>query len=85
MMDLIASEPRLVIIGAAGIIVFLVWSVCGVIKAREAERSRRELYAYVAEGSISSKEAERLIRAAKEDEDLAVLMGMRSGKEEPSA
>lgn len=80
MTELISQEPRLFIMGAFGVVFFLIWSVASVLKAREAERSRRELYAYVAEGSIEPKDAERLIRAASEDPDLACLASIGKGK-----
>ena len=41
----------------------------GVLKARAFERTRREIAAYVAEGSITPDEAERLLEARAHGDD----------------
>ena len=70
MEDAFAREPELLIpiiaiVGGLSVavigIVFTSWKSVAVSKAQE--QSRREIAAYVAEGSISAEEGERLIRA----------------------
>ncbi len=68
--DILENEPGLIIpvfAIAAGLtfalIIITITSVIGVIKARHIEITRREIAAYIAEGSISADEGERLIRA----------------------
>ncbi|MCA9300741.1 MAG: hypothetical protein KDA28_16845 [Phycisphaerales bacterium] len=57
-----------------GTICLSLWIVCGymcsALKSRARERTKREIAAYVAEGSISSQDAERLFNAA-DNSDLA--------------
>lgn len=53
------------IMGMGGLIVLisvLLQAVRGMHRTREVEKSRRELAAYVAEGSISPGDAERLMK-----------------------
>lgn len=45
------------------IIAILAGTISGVAKTRHLEQSRRELAAYVAEGTMTSDEAERLLKA----------------------
>jgi hypothetical protein len=48
-------------------LLFVLWSVSSTITTmhatRQRERSRREIAAYVAEGSMSPKDGERLLKA----------------------
>lgn len=59
--------PILAISG--GFIIAFVAIVAGVVKSnvrtRQIEESRREIAAYVAEGSMTPEDAERLIRAGR--------------------
>jgi hypothetical protein len=60
----------IIVIGAAGMVLVAVSSVVGgviqsVLKTREKERSRREIAAYIAEGSMSADEGERLLDAGR--------------------
>lgn len=54
-----------------GGVVAFVWVICAtidsVVKARGRERTKREMAAYVAEGSVSPADAERLLKASPED------------------
>lgn len=63
--------PLTAICAAAAVAV--VWIIFGTIyysaKSKERERTKREIAAYVAEGSMSPDEGERLIRAAGVDDD----------------
>ncbi len=59
-----------IIVGAVGLTIIVVASVAGgviqsVLKSREKEKSRREIAAYVAEGSISSDEGVKLMDAGR--------------------
>lgn len=38
-------------------------SITAMVRSKETERSRREIAAYIAEGSMSPEEGERLLRA----------------------
>ncbi|MCW5775256.1 MAG: hypothetical protein KIS87_02250 [Phycisphaeraceae bacterium] len=53
-----------------GLLVAVVWivfaTIHGLVKSRERERSRREIAAYVAEGSMTAEEGERLMKAGAE-------------------
>ena len=69
--NLINSDPELLIpifAIAAGLsfalIIVIINSITGTIKSRHREHSRREIAAYIAEGSMTADEGERLIRAA---------------------
>jgi len=54
-------------------LVFLAWAVGStittVVKTGARERTKREIAAYVAEGSMSPEVGERLIRAQEPEED----------------
>ena len=47
-----------------GIVGSIMWAIVSTTRAKEIERTRREIAAYVSEGSISPEEGERLIRTA---------------------
>lgn len=60
----------IVVVGAAGIgFIAVISIVAGVVKSvlktRERERSRREIAAYVAEGSMTSEEGVKLMDAGR--------------------
>ena len=50
---------------AVGMIAIIFGTLTGVAKRKALEESRREIAAYVAEGSISPQDAERLLKAGK--------------------
>ncbi len=57
-----ASVLIVVVAGVAGaVLIALFAAVRGVLQIRETERTRRELAAYVAEGSISPEDAEKIL------------------------
>lgn len=69
-LELIESEPALVVFSLTAVLVFAILVlvvIFGTIRriaiAKQVERSRREIAAYVAEGSISADEGERLLGA----------------------
>jgi len=57
----------------AGTLIAVVWIIFGTIyysgRSKDRERTKREIAAYVAEGSMSPDEGERLLRAAGADAD----------------
>lgn len=69
----IPEEAVAIVAVGGGLIVAVVGIVLATIhamvKSRERERSRREIAAYVAEGSMSAEEGERLMNAGANDED----------------
>ena len=62
-----------------GLLVGGLVAVFGIVSAmvhkRESESTRREISAYVAEGTMTADDAERLLEAGRRDPDLEVLMG----------
>lgn len=65
------DEKEIVLLGGMVIaLVAIVFSfVRGMVLGTARERSRREIAAYVAEGSMTAEEGERLIRAGEPAED----------------
>ncbi len=53
--------PTLICTGI--VLVVIVKAVAGVLKTSARERSRREIAAYIAEGSMTPEQGERLMRA----------------------
>ena len=58
--------PLIIVFGVGGIlgltgIVF--GSICSIYRERQRQQTKREVAAYVAEGSITPEDAERIIRA----------------------
>ena len=64
---LLENEERLFLVGA--IVVFGLWiTVAAVVKVAVSmgqERTKREIAAYIAEGSMSPEQGERLIKSGK--------------------
>lgn len=69
----LASIPEeavaIVAVGIVAVVWILMATIHAMAKSRDRERSRREIAAYVAEGSMSADEGERLMKAGAEDED----------------
>lgn len=70
--NMFANHPSLLIpviaIGGSLFVAMFSMVMCTVktvTKTKEKERSRREIAAYIAEGSISADEGERLLNAGK--------------------
>lgn len=51
---------------AGGFLIAIIAMAFGYFKTRQREQTRREIAAYVAEGSMTSEEGERLLKAGKE-------------------
>ena len=58
---------KLIVVFTFVIVLVLINVVAGVIKSISRERSRREIAAYIAEGSMSPKDGERLMKADPEE------------------
>lgn len=56
------------IIGGVTVIIVLIRSVAGILKTHARERSRREIAAFIAEGSMTPEQGERLMRAGESKE-----------------
>jgi len=67
--QIVQDHRTLTLVGLA--VVGVVWvistSIASVIRTALMERSRREIAAYIAEGSMTAKEGERLMKAQPED------------------
>jgi hypothetical protein len=56
----------------AGVIILVAIKTCGsVVKSVSRERTRREIAAYIAEGTMTPEQGERLMRAGGDAEDRA--------------
>ncbi len=53
----------LLVIGTVGVFWIVAGTIGGVLKTNQRERSRREIAAYVAEGSMTPEQADRLMKA----------------------
>ena len=53
------------LIGAGIVLIVLIRTGACVIKAGSRERTRREIAAYIAEGSLTAEQGERLLNAGK--------------------
>jgi hypothetical protein len=62
------EQLALIIGGGIAIIAILCGSACSITKTRSRERSRSEIAAYIAEGSMTPEVGERLMKAGEEDD-----------------
>ncbi len=73
-MDLInqiVDNPVIIIFGTGGIIAvtaILMGSLTSIVRVRSRERTRREIAAYIAEGSMTPEQGERLMKAGEHAE-----------------
>ncbi|MCC5824202.1 MAG: hypothetical protein LAT64_12680 [Phycisphaerales bacterium] len=56
----------IVVAGGVTLLGILLGVILSIYKTRQTEQSRREIAAYVAEGSISPEDGERLLKAGRE-------------------
>ena len=63
MIELIAENAVISVVGLCFMTAVLLKTIATVFTTASRERSRREIAAYIAEGSISAEQGERLIRA----------------------
>jgi len=65
---LVAEEAAFMIVGAVGAtLIGICWAFIEFYKTRARERTKRDIAAYVAEGSITPLDGARLMRAASKD------------------
>lgn len=55
-----------VLFAGVGVVAIVLCKVTSIIKAVSRERTRREIAAYIAEGSMSPEQGERLMKAGHE-------------------
>jgi len=61
----------IVIIGAVAAIAIVLGAVRSMVGTSARERSRREIAAYIAEGSMTAEQGERLMKAGESDDKKA--------------
>ncbi len=64
--DLLDDHMYVVVVSVIGVVLLLgslIRAVTAVLTTSSREKSRREIAAYIAEGSITAEQGERLIRA----------------------
>lgn len=57
------------VLGGVGIIGIFFGSILSIEKTKQRERSRREIAAYIAEGSMTPADGERLMKAGSKEEN----------------
>ena len=68
MIDIISGNMLWIVGGLIAIVAIITSTISSVAKTNARERSRREIAAYIAEGSMSPKDGERLMKAVPEEE-----------------
>lgn len=58
-------DPVWIVVGVIAVVAILAGTVCSIIKVRARERTKREIAAYVAEGSIDPKDAVKMLKAGR--------------------
>jgi len=53
------------IIGVVAVFAIVFGNIANIMKVRERERTRREVAAYIAEGSMTPEQGERLLKAGR--------------------
>ena len=51
------------ILGVVGIVAIVMGTVTGMVKSSNREKTRREIAAYIAEGSMTPEQGEKLLKA----------------------
>lgn len=65
----ILGNTTLIVFGTGGliaVIAILMGSITSIVRVRSRERTRREIAAYIAEGSMTPEQGERLMKAGEE-------------------
>lgn len=69
--ELLHDENKLMLVLVSG--VFALWIVVGsftkMVTSAARERTKREIAAYIAEGTMSPEQGERLLKAGKRDDN----------------
>ncbi len=68
LIDVLKDHGFWVIGGGVAVVAIICGSITSMVSTRARERSRREIAAYIAEGSMTPDQGERLIAAAPKDE-----------------
>lgn len=55
--------------GTIAVVAILASTLSSIVKTRAREMSRREIAAYIAEGSMTAEQGERLMKASPDSED----------------
>lgn len=61
----------LLVAGVVGVVAIVFGAVASMVKSTARERSRREIAAYIAEGSMTPEQGERLMAAGKKKDGCA--------------
>lgn len=83
---LASDEDKIIILLAlvtAGVLVYTIGSVRKVLETRYREQTRREVAAYVAEGTIKPEDAARLLEAPSDDVRRKIADGVAWGTIKP--
>lgn len=69
LVNAIAESDNLmwIILGTVGLAAVVFGSITGAMKASARERTRREIAAYIAEGSMTPEQGEKLLQAGQEN------------------
>jgi hypothetical protein len=59
----LGAHMTMLVIGCTVMVTFIAMSITQILQTRSKERTRREVAAYVAEGSMTTDEAERILSA----------------------
>ena len=65
----VLSNNEIVVVFGVGLIIAVVGivfgSLCSIVRSVQREKTRREISAYIAEGSLTPEQGERILRAGK--------------------
>lgn len=67
--DIIGKNLFWVVVGVVATCGIIGGTICSMFNTRCKERSRREIAAYIAEGSMTAEQGERLMKAAAPEEE----------------
>lgn len=57
------------VLGIVGIVAIVMGTVSGMVKSTAREKTRREIAAYIAEGSMTPEQGEKLLKAGQSESD----------------
>lgn len=57
------------VLGIVGIVAIVMGTVSGMVKSTAREKTRREIAAYIAEGSMTPEQGEKLLKAGQSECD----------------
>lgn len=61
--------PNVIFVATAiiAVVAIIFGGLCSIVRSKAREQSRREIAAYIAEGSMTAEQGERLMQAAPKD------------------